>query len=92
MPFIGVHSFLHPLCISECIASMHSCVFSAGQSATAQKQSEMGRARIMGNETKLNMNDLCTRRSQQKSRYSSATERIARDKLKKILLFSFFDM
>lgn len=28
MPFIGLHSFLHPLCVSEHIASMHSCVCS----------------------------------------------------------------
>lgn len=60
----------------------------------SQKQSEMGRARIMGNETKLNMNNLCTQWRQQKFRYVSMPERFTMDKLKKkkILLFSFFDM
>lgn len=62
----------------ECV-----CVFSAGQSAMSQKQSEVGRARIMGNETKLNMNNLCSQWSQQKFRYSSVPERFTRDKLKK---------
>lgn len=49
----------------------------------SQKQSEMGRARIMGNETKLNMNNLCTQWSQQKFRYLSVPERFTGDKLKK---------
>ena len=49
----------------------------------SQKQSEMGRAGIMGNETKLNMNNLCTQWSQQKFRYLSMPERFTGDTLKK---------
>lgn len=58
----------------------------------SQKQSEMGRARIMGNETKLNMNNLCTQWSQQKFRYFSVPKRFTRDKLKKNAFTIFFDM